>query len=84
MGEHSVNSLHVRLSLAESQLKRMVSDAESEKGTRGRIHKELNDRINALESDQRKVERMLYAGIGILGVVQVIVVPLIIAWLFHK
>lgn len=43
-------ALKIKLAKYETQLLRIVSDIESEKGTRRRLHEDFENRIRALES----------------------------------
>jgi hypothetical protein len=47
------------------QTERTASDAESEKGTRVRIHAHLDAKMDALDGRVRAAERLIAIGIGI-------------------
>jgi hypothetical protein len=47
------------------QTERTASDAESEKGTRVRVHAHLESKMDALDSRVRAAERLIAIGIGI-------------------
>jgi len=48
----TVNTLMVEIVALRTQVGRLVSDAESEKGTRKRVHDNFEHRIRALEFKQ--------------------------------
>jgi len=58
------------LKLHEQQLGRIVSDIESEKGTRSRLNSEFTHRLDQIDAQQRKLERIIYMGLGALGILQ--------------
>ena len=69
------NSVPVRLSLLELQTARIVSDIESEKGTRARTTHDLYARLDAMKDEfraaQERTNRILYMMMGGLVVLQV-------------
>lgn len=44
---------------------RIVSDAESEKGTRARVNTEIDHKLDKLDTRMRIVERLVFIGIGL-------------------
>jgi len=66
-------STETRLTVLEVQVKRIVSDIESEKGTRSRAGSDLNARLDQIDHAQRKQERILYIGMGALGALQFLI-----------
>lgn len=71
-------SVPVRLSLLELQTARLVSDQESEKGTRAREHSRFHQELSEIKADQKelrveqqKMARILYMMGGGLVVLQV-------------
>lgn len=58
-------TLSERIVILETQVHRIVSDIESEKGTRSRANSNLDDRL-------RKVERTIYLATGGLAVLNII------------
>lgn len=61
-----------RILALELQVERLVSDAMSEKGTRARANIEINGKLDSLDERSRKMERILYMGMGGLAALQVI------------
>lgn len=60
----------IKLTQLEAQVDRLVSDAISEKGTRARVNSEFSRRLDTIDQNQRKLERIIYMGLGGLGVLQ--------------
>ena len=56
----------------ETQLERIVSDIESEKGTRARVSQSLFDSMSALDKRLRLVEKSIWIGFGLLLAAQVL------------
>lgn len=54
------------------QMNRIVSDIESEKGTRRRASEYYQKRLDEIDRTLRNHERLLYAGIGGLAVLEII------------
>jgi hypothetical protein len=54
----------------DSQVRRIVADIESEKGTRARLNVTLTDSIESMDKRLRLVERSIWIGFGALGVIQ--------------
>ena len=61
------------LNLHEQQLGRLLSDIESEKGTRARLNAEFTRRLDAIDASQRKLERIIYMAAGGLAVLQYLI-----------
>lgn len=62
----------IKIIQLEKQVERLLSDATSEKGTRARVNSEFTRRLEAIESNQRKLERIIYMSMGGLAVLQYI------------
>lgn len=60
----------IKLTQLEAQIDRLVSDAESEKGTRARVNSDFTKRLDTIDENQRKLERIIYMGLGGLAVLQ--------------
>lgn len=73
----SADPIEVRLAILETQIERIVSDIESEKGTRARVNSDIIAQLHAIDTTQRKLEKMLWMGIGGLAVLQFLV-PMVI------
>jgi hypothetical protein len=56
----------------ESQIDRLVSDAESEKGTRQRIAEDLKKNLKVMDERLTKIEHKLYWGSGIITTVVIL------------
>jgi hypothetical protein len=68
--------LEVRVAILETQIGRISSDIESEKGTRARINDRIMESLSTIDAAQRKTEKILWTGLGALGVLQ-FVIPLL-------
>lgn len=60
----------IKLTQLEAQVERLVSDAISEKGTRARVNSEFTRRLDLIDTNQRRMERIIYMGLGGLAVLQ--------------
>lgn len=60
----------VRIAILETQMGRIVSDIESEKDTRARVNSEIMESLRAIDSAQRKTEKIIWSGLGALAVLQ--------------
>lgn len=60
----------IKITQLEAQVGRLASDQESEKGTRARVNAEFTRRLDQIDASQRKLERIIYMGIGGLAVLQ--------------
>lgn len=60
----------IKITQMEAQLERLTSDQESEKGTRARVNTEFSRRLDQIDANQRKLERIIYMGLGGLAVLQ--------------
>ncbi len=69
MTNHEVT---IKIVQIEEQLARLVSDAESEKDTRQRANSSINTSLREIEARLLKQERLIYMGLGGLGVLQFI------------
>lgn len=69
----------IKLVQLEQQIARLVEDAISEKGTRTRSNQYLHERLDSVDTQQRKLERIIYMGLGGLAVFQ-----FMIQFLFSK
>lgn len=61
-----------RLLALELQVERLVSDQESEKRTRANANSIINQKLDTLDERGRKVERLIWMGLGGLAVLQVV------------
>jgi hypothetical protein len=60
----------VRIGVLEYQVGRIVSDIESEKGTRMRTNQAILDEIVELKKAQRTSDRIIWTALGALGLLQ--------------
>lgn len=60
----------IKIVQMEEQIARLVSDAESEKDTRARANSSITASLKEIELRQSKLERIIYMGLGGLGVLQ--------------
>lgn len=60
----------IKITELEAQIARLVSDQASEKGTRARTNSEFTRRLDQIDANQRKLERIIYMGCGGLAVLQ--------------
>lgn len=65
-----LDDTEVRLAVLETQMERIVSDIESEKATRARVNSEIISQLQAIDQAQRKIEKIIWTGLGGLGVLQ--------------
>lgn len=56
----------------EAEIGRLQSDRESEKGTRARTNALIHQRLDAIDQQQRKLERIIWMGMGALAALQFI------------
>jgi hypothetical protein len=63
------------------QIGRLVSDTESEKGTRKRLHDDFQAQFQRVDVRFQRIERVLWTSTGIMGVLQVIVIGLLMMYL---
>lgn len=68
----SVEPLETRVAVLEVQVGRIVSDIESEKATRARVNEDIIDKLDKMDTAQRRTEKILYMGLGALAVLQFI------------
>ena len=64
------HELTIKIVQMEEQIARLVSDAESEKDTRSRSNDRITVVLKEIEGRQLKMERIIYMGLGGLGVLQ--------------
>ena len=64
-----LNEISERLVRAESQIGRLVSDAESEKDTRKRSNTYINGRLDQIDTRFRTIERTIWFSAGAVGVI---------------
>lgn len=77
-----IQPVHVRLSVLESQSKRMQSDIESEKATRNRLYDDIAHSLHNLDERLRGVEKHVWMGVGVFVAVQVLV-QFVASWIQH-
>lgn len=66
--------LSERVAILETQMGRLVSDAESEKDTRRRVSESINQRFIVSEERVRKLEKTIWMASGtVAGVVAIVV-----------
>jgi len=63
-----------RVAILEAQVVRLVSDAESEKGTRRRMNEFFDGKLTLLDDRQRKMERTMWQASGAVSVIVSLVV----------
>lgn len=66
-----VTTINERLATVEAQVARLVSDAQSEKGTRSRSNDRIDKRFDEVEKRLRCVERNMYIAMGGLGALEI-------------
>lgn len=66
-----MDDIIARLIKLETQVGRLVSDAESEKGTRRRSSEHFEHRLDVIEAGQHKTDRLVYMGMGGLAVLEI-------------
>lgn len=54
----------------ETQMERILADLDSEKGTRARVNANLVEKLDLIDDRQRKMERIIWMGLGGLAVLQ--------------
>jgi len=62
--ERKIEDHAERIVRIETQIGRLVSDAESEKDTRLRVNQGISDRFDKIEVRLTKIERAFYIGTG--------------------
>lgn len=67
----SEQPLAIRVSLLELQMERIVSDIESEKGTRMRANSEISVELKEIRDGQRKTDKIIWMMMGGLAVLNV-------------
>jgi hypothetical protein len=67
-----MNDLTTRVIVLETKMARIVSDIESEKGTRARSHTDLHGRFDVLETRLRRSEFLLAGAGGAIVLLQVL------------
>lgn len=65
--------IEVRVAILETQVHRLVSDVTSEKETRARSNSNLSEQLTGLDDRQRKIEKIIYMGLGGLAALQFII-----------
>jgi len=73
----------VRLKALELQMGRLESDQDSEKDTRARSNERIFAAIAENNAHLRKMERVVWMGLGALTLLQ-FVIPLLVAWLLRN
>ena len=58
------NNFNERLARADEQIKRLISDAESEKGTRARMNAEITKRFDRLDLSSQSINNQINHGRG--------------------
>jgi hypothetical protein len=58
----------------DSQLKRIISDQESEKGTRSRVNGELDKKLDSIYGRLNKQDKLLYAILGGIAVANTLII----------
>lgn len=64
---------HDRLIRLETQIERLVSDAESEKDTRARENARINQEIGGIRESLNATNKLAYIGMGIMLALQFLV-----------
>lgn len=62
----------VRMARMEIQMERIVSDIESEKGTRARINSDIYAKLEKIQDAQQQTNRILWMMLGGLMVLQIV------------
>lgn len=60
------HTLYERVTVLETQQQRIISDLHSEKGTRARINKSLDDKLNIILNRLKIFDRIIYLCLGAL------------------
>lgn len=66
-----IELLEKQMLVMETQLDRIISDIESEKGTRSRASRELSEAVTALDKRLRLVEKSIWIAFGLLLAAQI-------------
>lgn len=69
--EQKISVLEKQVIVMEAQVARIVSDIESEKGTRARAARELSDSIVTIDKRLRLVEKSIWIAFGLLLAAQI-------------
>lgn len=64
--------ISIRMTKAEMQIERLVSDAISEKGTRARVNTDIYAKLEKIQDAQERTNRILYMMLGGLMVLQIV------------
>ena len=72
-----------RLVALETQMKRFISDVESEKDTRRRSNAAIFDRFDRFDDRMRRMEHMIWTAAGATGIIVSIVVFVANALVHH-
>lgn len=65
------------VALHDQQLKRIVSDVESEKRTRANVNSNIIARLDVQDERQRKSDRYIYIGLGGVAVLECVLMAFI-------
>jgi hypothetical protein len=70
--DQRIDNLEKSVLILETQVQRIVSDIESEKGTRTRANQNVLDLMDVLDKRLRWVEKSIWIGFGLLLAAQVL------------
>lgn len=73
-----------RVRVVEVRIDRMVSDIESEKGTRARANERLSNQIEALDKRLTRHDRLIWMAAGVLAALNIATVVLTALSYFKK
>jgi hypothetical protein len=79
-----MQDLGERLVAVETQMKRFISDVESEKDTRRRSNTAIFERFDQFDERMRRMERMIWTAAGATGIVVSVVVFLANTLIHHQ
>lgn len=67
-----IHQLELKQERMDAQTGRLVSDAESEKGTRERANSEIWHYLRKMEERLREVEKRIWMGLGALAALEIV------------
>lgn len=67
-----MNEVTSRLAVVETKLDRVITDLEDDRGRAAHNNMELTARVDRIDLSQRRSDRIVYMGLGALGLLQFI------------
>ncbi len=77
-------SLEVRVSRHDLQIDNLISDAQQDREDRQSSEGAVSLKLEKIEEGQQHLAKIIWIGMGAIGVIQIIGVPILIAWLVGK